>query len=220
MILVLDDHPLARQGLETIIKIYKPKERIVQAGNIKEAVKLLDTDQIELIFVDVNLGHESGFDFLNILRKRNNEAKVILITSSSKQSDFIKAREFDVDGYVLKDAFVDEIIYGLSVVERDGKFYSSGLIEMEREPNEDEVLIQKLTKRELEILMLLSKGCTNMRIAKALTISEGTVKKHTGNIFGKLLLKNRVDAVLFANKNLGIIQERVNSCSNLNKRLV
>ncbi len=214
MILVVDDHPLARQGLETIIKLHRPTEDIAHAGSIKDAVKALDKDylsEIKLILLDVNLGQESGFEFLSILRKRNIKAKIILITSSSDQNDFIRAREFDVDGYVLKDAFVDEIIYGLSVVERDGKFYSSKLVEKPPRVSDDEKLIKKLTDREIEILMLISKGYTNIKIAEELVISEGTVKKHTANIFGKLMLKNRVNAVLFVNKNLGIIREYIHS---------
>lgn len=209
MILVLDDHPLARQGLESIIKLHKPDEEILQAGSIEEARKILERENIEIAFIDVNLGKEDGFDFLKILREKKSGVKTFLITSSSKQTDFMRAKEFDVDAYVLKDAFIDEIVYGLSVVERNGKFYSSNLIEAMKDSDEDLLLLDRLTERELEILALLGEGKSNMEIADSLIISEGTVKKHISNILGKILLKNRVTAVLFGNKNRSVIDERL-----------
>ena len=194
MILVLDDHPLSRQGLESVIRMYRPEEQVVQAGNVKEAVACMEHGRVDMAFVDLKLRKESGFTFVRWLREQEKPVKILLIASNLKNGDFERARKLGVDACVQKDAFVDEILYGLKVVERGGKFYSSGLIEsMEAEEEE---------KKKLDVLRLLSRGYANAKIGQLLFISEGTVKKHITSILGKLCLKNRVEAVLFASRTL------------------
>ena len=206
MILILDDHPIARQGLCTIIQMNKPEEEIVQAGTVREAIRMLERSSVGMAFIDVNLGKENGFDFLDWVKKNMPETKTFLITSSSRESDFLLAQKMGADAYVLKDAFIDEIVYGLKVVERGGKFYSSVLMErLNRESNE-EMQLKELTERELDVLILLSQGYSNAKIGETLFISEGTTKKHISSILGKLDLENRVQAVLFASKNSFIIR--------------
>lgn len=201
MILVLDDHPVARQGLESIIRMYKPEEEIFQAGTVREAIDVVGKMSLDMAFVDINLGRESGFDFLKWMEDQDLDAKVFMITSSSDESDFMYAKDFGVDAYLLKDAFIDDIMYGLRVVERGGKFYSADLIENMGNLSEEERLLDTLTKREKEVLFLLNRGYSNAKIGESLFVSEGTVKKHISNILGKLGLENRVEAVLFAGRN-------------------
>lgn len=201
MILVLDDHPIARQGLESIIRMYKPEEEIIQAGTVREAIEFAEKNAVEMAFVDINLGQESGFDFLQWMEEQSLHAKVFMITSSSDENDFLHAKDFGVDAYLLKDAFIDDIMYGLKVVERGGKFYSADLIENMGNISEEEKLLDSLTKREKEVLYFLNQGYSNAKIGENLFVSEGTVKKHISNILGKLGLENRVEAVLFAGRN-------------------
>lgn len=201
MIMVLDDHPIAREGLEAIIKMYRPEEEIVQAGTVKEAITIMDMQKIDMVFVDINLGEGSGFNFLEWLEPEQSEVKVFMITSSSSESDFLHARALGVDAYLLKDAFIDDIVYSLKVIERGGKFYSSDLVDQMGQLSEDEKLLETLTKRELEVLFFLNKGYSNAKIGEELFVSEGTVKKHISNILGKLGLENRMEAGLFSSRN-------------------
>ena len=201
MIIVLDDHPIAREGLEAIIKMYKPQEDIVQAGTVEEAITIMETKKPDMVFVDINLGKESGFDFLEWLHSKKSEVKVLMITSSSSESDFLHARALGVDAYLLKDAFIDDIVYSLKVIERGGKFYSSDLVDQMGQLSEEEKLLEALTKRELEVLFFLSQGYSNAKIGEALFVSEGTVKKHISNLLGKLGLENRMEAGLFSSRN-------------------
>lgn len=201
MILVLDDHPVARQGLESIIRMYKPEEEILQAGTVREAIDVVEKTPPEMAFVDINLGRESGFDFLKWMEDQHLQAKIFMITSSSDESDFLHAKDYGVDAYLLKDAFIDDIMYGLRVVERGGKFYSADLIANMGQISEEDRLFDSLTKREKEVLFMLNQGCSNAKIGESLFVSEGTVKKHISNILGKLGLENRVEAVLFAGRN-------------------
>ena len=201
MIIVLDDHPIAREELEAIIKMYKPQEDIVQAGTVEEAISIMETKKPDMVFVDINLGKESGFDFLEWLHSKKSEVKVLMITSSSSESDFLHARALGVDAYLLKDAFIDDIVYSLKVIERGGKFYSSDLVDQMGQLSEEEKLLETLTKRELEVLFFLNQGYSNAKIGEALFVSEGTVKKHISNLLGKLGLENRMEAGLFSSRN-------------------
>ena len=210
MILVLDDYPLSRQGLESVIRMYRPEEQVLQAGNVKEAVACVEKSQVDMAFVDLKLKRESGFSFVRWLREQGKPVKVMLIASDLKNHDFEQARELGIAGGVQKDAFLDEILYGLKVVERGGRFYSSGLIESMEEEEQEKKKLGGLTGRELEVLKLLSRGYSNAKIGQKLFISEGTVKKHITSILGKLCLENRVEAVLFASRNLpGVLEQEI-----------
>lgn len=206
MVLVLDDHPISRQGLESIIKIHKPEIETVQAGTVQEAINLTEHGKIDMAFVDIHLHNESGFDFLEWMQEKKMDVKTFIITSSSSENDFLKAKSLGIDAYLLKDAFIDDIVYSLKVVDRGGKFYSADLVENVGNISEDEKKIDTLTKRELEVVLLLRGGHSNARIADALYVSEGTIKKHLSNIFGKLELCSRTEVMAFVERNIDKFQ--------------
>ena len=211
MVLVLDDHPIARQGLESVIKLHRPDEETVKAGTVKEAIDLTKEKSIDSVFVDLNLHNESGFDFLEWIQSQNKNIKTFVITSSSSESDFVKAKNMGIDAYILKDAFIDDIMYSLRVVDRGGKFYSSDLMANVGNTSEDDKRIDTLTRRELEVALLLREGYSNAKIANNLSISEGTVKKHISNILSKLEIYNRTEALVFVEKHMERFQTILNS---------
>lgn len=211
MVLVLDDHPIARQGLESVIKLHRPDEETVQAGTVKEAIDLTKEKSIDSVFVDLNLHNESGFDFLEWIQSQNKNIKTFVITSSSSESDFVKAKNMGIDAYILKDAFIYDIMYSLRVVDRGGKFYSSDLMANVGNTSEDDKRIDTLTRRELEVALLLREGYSNAKIANNLSISEGTVKKHISNIFSKLEIYNRTEVLVFVEKHMERFQTILNS---------
>ena len=211
MVLVLDDHPIARQGLESVIKLHRPDEETVQAGTVKVAIDLTKKKSIDSVFVDLNLHNESGFDFLEWIQSQNKNIKTFVITSSSSESDFVKAKNMGIDAYILKDAFIDDIMYSLRVVDRGGKFYSSDLMANVGNTSEDDKRIDTLTRRELEVALLLREGYSNAKIANNLSISEGTVKKHISNIFSKLEIYNRTEVLVFVEKHMERFQTVLNS---------
>ena len=215
MVLVLDDHPIARQGLESIIKLHKPEEETVQAGTVKEAIDLAREKSIDSVYVDFYLNNESGFDFLEWIQNQNHDKnkniKTFVITSSSSEIDFMKAKNMGIDAYILKDAFVDDIVYGLKVVDRGGKFYSSDLMANVGNTSDEEKKIDTLTRRELEVALLLREGYSNAKLANILSISEGTVKKHISNIFSKLEIYTRTEVLVFVEKHIERFQLALNS---------
>ncbi|EHO51272.1 transcriptional regulator, LuxR family [Lachnospiraceae bacterium oral taxon 082 str. F0431] len=197
--------------MESVIKLHRPDEETVQAGTVKEAIDLTKEKSIDSVFVDLNLHNESGFDFLEWIQSQNKNIKTFVITSSSSESDFVKAKNMGIDAYILKDAFIDDIMYSLRVVDRGGKFYSSDLMANVGNTSEDDKRIDTLTRRELEVALLLREGYSNAKIANNLSISEGTVKKHISNIFSKLEIYNRTEVLVFVEKHMERFQTILNS---------
>ena len=102
-------------------------------------------------------------------------------------------------------------MYSLRVVDRGGKFYSSDLMANVGNTSEDDKRIDTLTRRELEVALLLREGYSNAKIANNLSISEGTVKKHISNIFSKLEIYNRTEVLVFVEKHMERFQTILNS---------
>ena len=112
------------------------------------------------------------------------------------KKDFRRARELGVDGYVLKEAFPEELIAAIRLVYRGRKYYDPSMVDLVMNKDEDDSLIEQLTPRELEVLRALGEGLNNKDIAKKLFITEYTVKKHVSQILAKLDLTGRTQAAL------------------------
>ena len=202
MYLILDDHPISRKGLESIIHMHCPKDEVLHAGTVKEAIACIQGKKVDMAFIDLNLKNgENGFDFLAWLKRKRKEVKTILITSSSREQDFLKAKDIGADAYILKDAFIDEIVFGLTAVRSGRNFYSAELMNQIGNATDEEKRLNSLTTREMEVLRLIHRGYSNLEISDELFISNGTTKKHVSSILSKLGLKNRVEAVLFIDRN-------------------
>ncbi len=200
-ILIVDDHPLVRKGITDILSLNKNYE-INEADNIFTTLNILKKQKIDILIVDLHLGNDNGFDLIERARRICPDMKYVILTSSMNFIDYKKAMEMNVDAYILKDAFIEDIIYALQVVCRGEKYFSPQVLEHSITgfvPKE----LMELTEREKEVLTQLSKGMTNAQISEALFITEGTTKKHISNILSKLNLSNRLEAVLFAKTLLG-----------------
>lgn len=200
-ILVVDDHPLVRRGIIDILSVNQEHE-IYEASNIAAAMTVLKRHQIDIIIIDINLGNENGFELADAVKDSYPEIKRVILTSSVNIFDYKKAMELNVDAYIIKDAFIEDIVYALQVVSRGGKYYSPQIVQQSMHGFMPKELLD-LTDREKEILVHLSRGMTNAQISNALFISEGTTKKHISNILSKLNLNNRVEAVLYTRKIFG-----------------
>src|SRR5690606_1566413 len=118
-------------------------------------------------------------------KARNLHTRFVVLTSSSRKEDFDRAQKADVDGYILKEAFTDEFMYAIKVINRGKKFYDSTIMDYRMRYEKYESLAE-LTETEWEVLRELGLGHSNGQIAKTLYISENTVKKHVSSILSKL----------------------------------
>lgn len=196
-LILVDDHPLVRKGLISVLSLEKEFEVVGEAGNVREAVALINRLKPELALIDIRLGNESGLD---ILEKYNKDAscKYIVLTSSASGEEFKRAEEAGVQGFILKEALPEELIFAVRLVSRGRKYYDPGILDVLMSSNREDQITEELTPREIDVLIALGQGLNNKAIAKKLYITEYTVKKHVSQILAKLGLADRTQAALYA----------------------
>lgn len=197
-IVIVDDHPLVRRGLASVISMQPNVKFAGEATNGQEALLVIEETQPDLVLIDLKLADESGLDVIKTARARGIVSKFILLTSSASREDFLKAEEVLVDGYVLKEALPEELLFAIQLVHKGRKYYDPGLMEDKMRMSGSSPT-DELTPKEKEVLIELGQGACNREIASRLFISEFTVKKHVSQILAKLQVADRTQAALYAN---------------------
>ncbi|MBP1759580.1 MAG: DNA-binding response regulator [Firmicutes bacterium] len=197
-IVIVEDHPLVRQGLTSVISGEVDMNLIGEASTGEEAVRLVTRINPDVALVDLRLANITGLDIVQTCKEKSLTCKYIILTSSVDKEDFRRARELGVDGYVLKDAFPEELIAAIRLVHRGRKYYDPEMIDFMMSKDESDEHVEQLTPREKEVLSALGEGLNNKEIAKKLFITEFTVKKHVGQVLAKLELADRTQAALYA----------------------
>jgi len=201
-VVIVDDHPLVRKGLTSILSLDGTMEVLGEATNSREALELFKTSKPDLVLVDLRLGNESGLDLITDAKRLGIACKFVVLTSSSEENDFKRAKELGVEGYILKEALPEELLHALNVIRKGRKYYDTAVLDMLMNSSnliEEDGQIEQLTPKEKEILIELGKGHSNREISKILYITEYTVKKHVSQVFAKLGLADRTQAALYAN---------------------
>lgn len=201
-IMLVDDHPLLRKGLQQLIELSDDLEVVAQASNGPDAVKLGTELDPDLILLDLNMQGMDGLETLEQLRAAGVTSRIVMLTVSDADEDVIGAISRGADGYLLKDMEPEQL---LTQIERalEGKMVMSeavthALATAIRKPHANpKDQLQSLTTRELEILKLIAKGLSNKLIARELDISDGTVKVHVKHLLKKLGLRSRVEAAVW-----------------------
>lgn len=178
-IVIVDDHPLVRKGLASVLTLNESMEVLGEATNSREAMDLFCSSKPDLALVDLRLGNESGLDLITNARKQGITCKFVVLTSSTEEEDFIRAKEIGVDGYVLKEAFPEELIHALRIIGKGRKYYDPGVLDLVMRSGDsidEDKHIEQLTPKEKEVLIELGKGHSNKDISLALYITEYTVK--------------------------------------------
>lgn len=194
-IVIIDDHPLVRQGLSAVLSIEDDMIIVDEASSSKEGIRSVCEKKPDVAIVDLRLSDSSGLDTIQICREKVPSCKYIVLTSSADRGDFCKAEEIGADGYILKQAFPEEIISAVRLVHRGRKYFDPIMVEnfMQNKSNDP---FGVLTSRERDVLDALGEGLRNREIARKLFITEFTVKKHVSQIFAKLDLSDRTQAAL------------------------
>ncbi|MGG1515879.1 response regulator transcription factor [Paenibacillus oryzisoli] len=198
--IILDDHPLVRQGIRMIVSASPLVQVVGEAGSTLEALALLQQLEPDLALIDVNLGSENGLQLIRKARQTGAACKFMLLTSSITRSELQEAKALQVEGICLKEAFPEDLIYAVEVVARGRKYYDANLMNtfMEEPASSTKAPLDDLTPKELEVLCALGKGRSNKEIAGDLYITEFTVKKHVSQILAKLEFADRTQAALYA----------------------
>lgn len=203
---IVDDHALIREGIKKLLELEESLEIAFLAGDGQEAIELLEKHMPDVILLDINMPNLNGIDTLRILKDQFSEIKVIMLTIHEDAQYLIETINIGAEGYVLKDADVSSLVKAIHKVTL-GELYIhptlSGILVKEykkKDKSIDEMIGTNLTKREYEVIKLISQGYNNKEIATELFISEKTVKNHVSNIFKKIKVTDRTQAALYAIK--------------------
>lgn len=199
-LLIIDDHEVVRKGLIATLAYEECFEIIEEATNVSEGIRKLRILLPDIVVVDLCLeNNESGFEIIKKAQKEELHTKFIVLTASSRKSDFVEGKQLGVQGYILKDADLDEIVYAIRNVVKGKSFYSNEFEEIGNKTKQEQIK-ERLTEREYEVLRAVGRGLTNAQISQALFITEHTVKKHISSILGKLNLAHRTEVAILSSK--------------------
>ncbi len=204
-IMITDDHSMIREGLKNLLELDGDIEVIAEAVDGEDCLDKLLTVTPDVLLLDINMPKMNGLEVLKKLKERKSKVKVLVLTVHNETEYLMKAVEIGINGYVLKDSESAELKKAICAINDGENYIQPSLIPSLNskmiEKNEDEIKIESLTKRELQVLKELAIGKFNRDIAKEMEISERTVKNHISSIFKKLDVTDRTQAAVFAIKN-------------------
>ncbi len=209
-IIVVDDHQIVRDGIEALLMKSPDIQVVAEASNGEELITILGSIMPDIVIMDIAMPKMDGFQAAEIIMNKFKTINVIIFSSHAETHNIARALELGVKGILPKNTMREELIEAIYQV-NDGKDFiskyisSSELLEYikqnQNKKNTISDLRNKLTNRELELLILIVEGKSNKEIAEKLFISQRTVEKHKSNILSKLQMNSIVDLVKFAIKN-------------------
>lgn len=205
-IIIADDHMMIREGLKQLLELDGTMKVIAEANDGEECLNLLNKKiHPDILLLDINMPKKNGIEVLEYIKQNKIPVKVLILTVHNEVEYLLKAVDIGIDGYLLKDSSYDELKEAIDVVISGNTYIQPSLLPALNESMEDYALdkekIECLTKRELDVLRLISEGCSNKKISDELTISEQTVKNHISHIFRKIDVEDRTQAAVFAIRN-------------------
>lgn len=205
-IIIADDHMMIREGLKQLLELDGTMKVIAEANDGEECLNLLNKKiHPNILLLDINMPKKNGIEVLEYIKQNKIPVKVLILTVHNEVEYLLKAVDIGIDGYLLKDSSYDELKEAIDVVISGNTYIQPSLLPALNESMEDYALdkekIKCLTKRELDVLRLISEGCSNKKISDELTISERTVKNHISHIFRKIDVEDRTQAAVFAIRN-------------------
>jgi two-component system, NarL family, response regulator NreC len=203
-IVLVDDHPVLRKGLKSLLEEKYASCIAGEAGSGAEAISLISGLRPDIAVIDIKLPDISGFEVATAVKKTSPLTRIIMLSMHADAFHVDEALRSGADGYVVKNAMEHEIIDAVDAVNAGGRYFSKSLARSAEaqsatkpSPARDDPY-HTLTKREKEILRLIAQGSQNKEIAEALFISPRTVETHRARIMRKLDLQSATELVHFA----------------------
>jgi DNA-binding NarL/FixJ family response regulator len=193
-LLIVDDHPVVRDGLRGVFTGDPDFEVVGEAGDGAEAVAMVDRNPADVVLMDLRMPRMGGVEAIARLREAAPATRVLVLTTFDTDRDVLPAIEAGATGYLLKDAPRDELVRAVRAASRGESVLSPAvagrLMGQVRKPTQE-----ALSRRELDVLKLIADGATNREAAGQLFVSEATIKTHLLHIYDKLGVRDRAGAV-------------------------
>jgi DNA-binding NarL/FixJ family response regulator len=200
-VLVVDDHPIVRDGISAIVDHQHDLDVVGQAANAAEAIALFESLAPDVTLVDLGLPDISGIELIAILRAKSAAARFIVLTANAGGSEIAQAMHAGAHAYLFKNVPSEELLTAIRAVFGGGQYMSAAVGRVS-----DEIAGRPdLTARELEVLKWIVRGHSNAQIAAEMGVVEETIKSHVKNIFVKLRVSSRSKAAALAQK-LGLVR--------------
>ncbi len=200
-ILICDDHPLMRNALIAMVEDEADLKIVGTARDGIEASIQACALKPDVTIMDLQMPGKSGIQAINDIRAENPDAHILVLTSSTDDAMVLAAIHAGALGYLIKDAQPPEVLKAIREVACGNSYLPPTValkLSMSLRREREEALVEPLTERELDVLKLVGQGASNKEIGEQLVLTEGTVRTHVHNILGKLGLKHRTQAVLYA----------------------
>ncbi len=204
-IMITDDHKMIREGIKQLLELNENISVVNMASDGNECLDILKEKEVDVLLLDINMPNKNGLETLKEIKESKLDVKVIILTVHNEADYLMRAVEIGAHGYVLKDSGSAELVHAIKTVMEGESYIQPDMIPMLNSKmvvrNKDKEKIKELTKREMEVLILVSEGMFNKEIADKLHISERTVKNHISSIFRKIDVADRTQAAVFAIRN-------------------
>ncbi|HHY24427.1 MAG TPA: response regulator transcription factor [Clostridiaceae bacterium] len=206
-VLIADDHDIIRQGLKRIIDFEKDMDIVGEAENGEKVLDILKhTDPNVVVLLDLNMPEMNGIETLRKIKEQKNNTKVIMLTIENDRKTIYEAIHIGADGYILKGSMGTDIIEAVRIVQKGEKYIDKSLVTMffqdiKGKNKRETCILDELSKREVEVLLYISRGFSNKEIGNELFISEKTVKNYATNVYRKISASDRVQATITAIEN-------------------
>lgn len=203
-VLIVDDQSLIREGLRMMLGLYPSIKIIDEAINGKEAIEILEKEDIDLVLMDIRMPIMDGVEATRIIKEKHPHIKVLILTTFNEDEYIFEGLKKGADGYLLKDISSEDLVRAIETVYNGNMLLQPdvarkmlGAMDQEKVPRIN--LFEELTRREYEIALLVGEGKTNREISELLFITEGTVKNHLTKILDKLDLRDRTQLAILIN---------------------
>lgn len=198
---IVDDQELITEGLRRILSTYEDIRVVATGKNGEEALNICRAYQIDVLLMDIRMPVMNGVEGIRMIKKEGHKVKVIMLTTFEDEEYILKAVSYGASGYLYKDIPYDKLAQCIREV-HEGQFMMPQKVAQVLAKNigscskEEEMSSHyNFTEREQQIIEMIQDGFNNKQIAKALYISEGTVKNYVSNIYAKTETKNRIDLI-------------------------
>ena len=200
-VFIIEDHAVVIEGITSLLQSEKDIELVGSANTAAESIAYFKTHKADVVLMDINLPDMSGIELCKLLKTAHREINILALSTFSQGIYMTKIMENGASGYLLKNVSKGELLDAIKTVARGAVYFSFEAGKIYQTTLEKNSHAPILTKREIEVLKLITEGLTNLQISQLLFISIDTVDTHRKNLYTKIAVKNTAMLIRYAIEN-------------------